>query len=165
MRTQTVYTFRKVTPEDLGLISTWRAAPHVARWWGNGSSYSEKDLSDSRVDRRIVCHAGRPFAFMQDYSVHGLSGHHFEWLPPGSRGIDQFVGEDEMLGSGHGTAFIGLRISALFGDGVPIIATDPHPDNAIAIAVYRKLGFEIAGKVQSSDWGDILPMTLRPARR
>lgn len=98
---------------------------------------------------------------MQDYTVHGWEDHHFAELPKGSRGIDQYIGDPEMIGVGHGSAFIGARMQTLFDQGAPVIATDPHPDNERAIAVYRKLGFEPSGPPQETKWGLILPMLAR----
>jgi aminoglycoside 6'-N-acetyltransferase len=50
---------------------------------------------------------------------------------------------------------------ALFDAGVPVVATDPHPANERAIAVYKKLGFEPFGSSQETQWGLILPMLAR----
>jgi len=158
------YSFRAVTVEDLPLLAAWQAHPHVRAWW-DSEPYDAADLADPRVARWIVSIAERPFAFMQDYTVHGWDDHPFARLPAGSRGIDQFIGEPEMLGIGHGSAFIAARMKMLFDAGAPIIGTDPHPDNARAIAVYTKLGFEPAGEPRETQWGLVLPMlaSRRPA--
>jgi aminoglycoside 6'-N-acetyltransferase len=155
------YSFRKVTSDDIPLLAAWRSNPHVRAWWDSDQSYDAAYLSDSRVARWIVSTAGRPFAFMQDYTVHGWEEHPFAKLPKGSRGIDQYIGDPEMIGIGHGSAFIGARMRALFDAGAPVIATDPHPANERAIAVYRKLGFEPFGSPQETRWGLILPMLAR----
>ncbi|MBW9113561.1 acetyltransferase [Rhizobium cauense] len=152
------YSFRKATLGDLPLLAKWQSNPHVRAWWDSDQPYDAEDLADSRVARFIVSTAGRPFAFMQDYTVHGWEDHHFAGLPEGSRGIDQFIGDPEMIGVGHGSAFIGARMRALFDAGVPVIGTDPHPANERAIAVYKKLGFEPSGPPQETRWGLILPM-------
>jgi aminoglycoside 6'-N-acetyltransferase len=138
-----------------------RATPHVLEWWGSGEPHGEAELVDPRVARCIISINGRPFAFMQDYTVHGWDDHHFAGLPKGSRGIDQYIGDPEMVGVGHGSAFIGMRMQALFDEGAPVIATDPHPDNERAIAVYKKLGFVPSGPPQETRWGLILPMLAR----
>jgi aminoglycoside 6'-N-acetyltransferase len=44
-----------------------------------------------------------------------------------------------------------------------VVATDPHPDNARAIAACEKAGFRIAGNPVQSEWGLILPMEAHPA--
>jgi len=152
------YSFRRVTPDDLDLLWRWQSNAHVSEWWDSSEPYDEADLLDPRVARWIVSHSGRPFAFMQDYTVHGWEDHPFAHLPEGSRGIDQFIGDPGMLGLGHGSAFIAMRMQALFDAGAPVIATDPHPDNARAIAVYRKLGFEAFGPPRETQWGLTLPM-------
>ncbi|WP_417259575.1 GNAT family N-acetyltransferase [Celeribacter sp.] len=159
------YTFRRVTREDGDLLMTWQAHPHVRAWWDASEPYDHEALNDPRVSRWIVSLDGRPFAFMQDYTVHGWDDHHFAVLPTGTRGIDQYIGDPEMIGIGHGSAFIGARMQTLFDAGAPVIATDPHPDNARAIAVYTKLGFSPFGPPQQTQWGLILPMRAqRPTR-
>lgn len=155
------YDFRKATVDDLALLTAWRSAPHVREWWGDDAPFDADKLTDPRVARWIVSTGGRPFAFMQDYTVHGWESHHFANLPKGSRGIDQYIGDPEMVGIGHGSALIGCRMQVLFAEGAPVIATDPHPDNARAIAVYKKLGFEQSGPPEQTEWGLILPMLAK----
>ncbi|MDP3863039.1 MAG: GNAT family N-acetyltransferase, partial [Phaeovulum sp.] len=75
------YTFRAATMQDLSLLRVWKGLPHVRAWWGEGEPFSEQDLHDPHVSRWIVEHDFKPFAYMQDYSVHGWEGHHFEGLP------------------------------------------------------------------------------------
>lgn len=160
MTASDTYQFRKATMDDLGVLCGWQALPHVSAWWGSDALYNAEALRDPRVARWIIEMRHRPFAFMQDYTVHGWGDHHFAQLPEGSRGIDQYIGDPEMLGCGHGTAFIAHRLRDLFAQGAPTLATDPHPDNARAIAVYEKLGFEVFGPPQDTKWGLILPMRI-----
>lgn len=152
------YRFRSVTVDDFDLLETWRREPHVAEWWDGSTSYAHDDLHDARLAMWIVEAGGTPFAFMQDYAVHGWEGHHFAYLPSGSRGLDQFIGDPAMVGRGHGSAFIAQRMGELFAAGAPVLAVDPHPDNARAVAAYQKIGFRIVGEPRESEWGLILPM-------
>lgn len=160
--TAKAYDFRKVTMDDVDLITHWQAQPHVRRWWDASEPYCQDDINDPRVSRWIVSFEARPFAFMQDYTVHGWNEHHFANLVKGTRGIDQFIGDPDMIGIGHGSGFIAARMRDLFDAGAPMIATDPHPDNAHAIAVYAKLGFQPLGPPQDTRWGLILPMVAEP---
>ncbi|MDS1134821.1 GNAT family N-acetyltransferase [Nitratireductor indicus] len=155
------YDFRQICMDDLPLLMKWQANPHVRKWWERDEPYDHEELSDTRVSRWIVSIDEQPFAFMQDYTVHGWDNHHFSGLPEGSRGIDQYIGDPKMLGCGHGSAFIRARMQALFDAGAPVIATDPHPENKRAISVYRKLGFETFGRPERTSWGLILPMLAR----
>lgn len=155
------YNFREAELSDLPMLRRWQDRPHVKKWWGDGAPFEEVELDDARVSRWIVELNGRPLGYMQDYSVHGWPDHHFQHLPSGARGIDQYIGDPAMIGRGHGTAFIWQRMQALFAAGVPVIATDPHPENRMAIAAYEKLGFRQIGPSQASAWGTILPMEAR----
>lgn len=157
MNTTHQYSFRKVTPDDLAMLASWQSNPHVREWWDR-EPYNETDLADPRVSRWIVLNEERPFAYMQDYPVHGWEDHPFYYLPKGARGIDQFIGDPEMIGMGHGSRFIALRVQTLFDEGVPVIVTDPHPENLRAIAAYKKVGFEPASAPQETQWGLVLPM-------
>ncbi|EAU40688.1 putative aminoglycoside N(6')-acetyltransferase [Fulvimarina pelagi HTCC2506] len=154
------YTFEEVGAADLPRLRDWVARPHVAEWWDDDEPFRDEDLADPRVDLRLVSFDGRPFAFMQDYDVRGWVGHYFGHLPPGSRGIDQFIAEPDMVGIGHGPAFISLRIKELFDGGAPAVATDPHPDNKRAVAAYEKVGFRATGEPMTTQWGLILPMVF-----
>ena len=139
------------------MLEAWKREAHVAEWW-DGDPYTADDLNDPRIARQIVEADGTPFAFVQDYDVRGWEGHHFAQLPSGSRGLDQFIGDPAMVGRGHGSAFLAQLVGELFDAGAPVLAVDPHPDNARAIAAYRKIGFEVAGELRKTQWGVILPM-------
>jgi aminoglycoside 6'-N-acetyltransferase len=156
------YGFRPATLADLELLRRWQREPHVHAWWDDEDPYDEADVADPRVCRWIVSFGHQPIAYMQDYAVHGWGSHPFDNLPAGSRGIDQFIGPPDMIGKGHDRAFIRQRVQALFDQGVPVVATDPHPDNQRAIAAYERVGFRIAGPTRDTDWGRILPMEIRP---
>ncbi len=138
------YSFEPVTEADLGLLGRWIATPHVAAWWGEVESEVagiRSDLADPAMEAFIVAHAGRPIGFLQSYVVHAEPGHPYADQPPGARGIDQFIGEADMVGLGHGTAFIRRFCEMLESKGVPRIVTDPNPSNARAIRAYEKAGF------------------------
>lgn len=152
------YIFRPAALSDLETLTDWHRLPHVAHWWDSAPNFSENDLADPRVARWMVETEGNAFAFMQDYDVHGWPQHHFGYLPQGSRGIDQFIGPPGMIGRGHGPRFIAQRLKSLFRNGTPVIATDPHPENARAITAYKKSGFHIVGDPRPTPWGLILPM-------
>ena len=155
------YGFRPMTREDFPIARRWLETPEVRRWWADPdgeASLDEADLDDPSIRMWIVSSEGRPFAYLQDYAPHAWPGHHFGFLPDGSRGIDQFIGEPEMIGRGHGSALIRAHVERLLADGAPAVGTDPHPENARAIRAYEKAGF-VRGEVQDTDWGLSLLMT------
>ena len=110
-------------------------------------------LADPRVAMWIVELEGRAIAYAQDYSPHDWTQHPFAHLPPGSRGIDQYIGEADLLGCGHGRAFVSAHCEQLFSAGAPAIGTDPHPENGRAIRAYKHAGFTIVGGPLDTRWG------------
>jgi aminoglycoside 6'-N-acetyltransferase len=152
-----------MTPADLPMVERWLETPAVREWWvgadGQPSDpFDEDDLNDPHVAMWIVSHMGKPFAFIQDYDPHAWSGHHFGFLPPGSRGIDQFIGDPDMIGRGHGSAFVRAHVDALMARGAPAVGTDPSPTDARAIRSYEKAGFVRQGETETK-WGYCLLMT------
>jgi aminoglycoside 6'-N-acetyltransferase len=148
------YTFRSVGNNDMPLLSKWLQEPKVSRWF-NDPDYvdSLKDnLEDSRIRMQLVLHHNEPMAYVQDYDIHAWTDHHLAYLPPESRGVDTFIGSDQLIGKGHGTNYLVLFSDLLFHDGVPAIGIDPHPDNVAARRVYEKIGFVENGIVES-EWG------------
>ena len=139
---------------DLPLLRRWLAMPHVAAWWGDADQQFDLvsgDLDEDAMDQFIVATQERPFAYLQCYDPSvwpegGLGAH-----PKGSRGIDQFIGEAEMINHGHGSAFIRAFTDDLFGAGTPRVITDPDAGNARAIRAYEKAGFVRDNLVDTPD--------------
>jgi aminoglycoside 6'-N-acetyltransferase len=162
------YRFRPIAEADLPLLRAWRRQPHVMAWWGPPEVEDPAEtLADPHVAMWMVEHlveggAARPFAYAQDYSPHDWPSHPFAHLPPGSRGVDQYIGEPDMLDQGHGTAFVRAHVARLFAAGAPAVGTDPHPDNARAIRAYEKAGFTIASEPMHTRWGRAVLMECRP---
>ena len=130
-----MYEFRSMTADDLPLLKRWLAAPHVVQWWGNTYEQFELvrgDLEVEAMDQYIVTTSDRPLVWPDN----GLGAH-----PAGTRGIDQFIGEPEMLERGHGSAFIRIFIERLLKAGSPRVITDPDPNNHRAIRAYERAGF------------------------
>jgi aminoglycoside 6'-N-acetyltransferase len=138
------YQFRPMTEADLPLVKRWLAEPHVMQWWGDTYEQFELvsgDLVVEAMDQFIVATNDRPFGYLQCYDLeawpdNGLGAH-----PRGTRGIDQFIGEPDMVDHGHGSAFIRAFIDRLLAADAPRVITDPDPANARAIRAYEKAGF------------------------
>jgi aminoglycoside 6'-N-acetyltransferase len=161
---ENVYVIRPVTLADLPLLRDWRERPHVHRWWGDPLLEPEHDkLVDLRIAMWIAEWRGRPFAFIQDYDVHGWPDHHFGYLPEPSRGMDLYIGERDLIGIGHGVALIRQHVDQLFSTGVLAIGIDPHPDNDAAQRAYARAGFRVVGGPVETQWNSALLMERRSA--
>ena len=139
---------------DLPMVRQWLARPHVTEWWGNVHKQFElvrEDLEIEAMEQFIVATNGRPFGYLQCYNPrvwpdNGLGTH-----PDGTRGIDQFIGEPDMIGCGHGSAFIRAFTEDLLAAGAPRVLTDPDPANARAVRAYEKAGFQKMHLVDTPD--------------
>lgn len=156
------YLIRPFGEADLAMVAGWRANPHVRRWWGDPDVEPEHEkLADPRLDLWVVELDGRPMAFIQDYAIHAWPDHPFAFLPEGSRGLDLFIGEPDLLGQGHGARLLRQHVDRMFAEGVPAAGIDPHPDNAPARRAFEKAGFVAAGGPCDTPWGRAVLMARR----
>jgi aminoglycoside 6'-N-acetyltransferase len=147
------YVFRPMTSADLPLVRRWLGEQHVVQWWGDpAEQYAlvRGDLDEPAMDQFIVSANGHAFGYLQCYDLtawnSGFGAH-----PAGTRGIDQFIGEPDMVSRGHGSAFIRAFIDRLLVSGAPRIVTDPDPANTRAVRAYEKAGFEKVRMVDTPD--------------
>ena len=147
------FAFHPISALDLPLIRRWLALPRVREWWGDPSeqyALVSGDLDEPAMDQFIVSAGSNDFGYLQCYDLtawnSGFGAH-----PRGTRGIDQFIGEPDMIGCGHGSAFIRAFVDERLRNGAPRIVTDPDPVNTRAVRAYEKAGFEKAGMVETPD--------------
>jgi aminoglycoside 6'-N-acetyltransferase len=153
------YAFQPMTSGHLPMIRRWLETPEVVRWWGDPlEQYAlvSGDLDHPDMDQFIVAMGDRPFGYIQCYSL-STWNQGFGPQPEAARGIDQFIGEPDMIGHGHGSDFIRQFADRLLAQGVPRIVTDPDPDNARAVRAYARAGFERDRIVETPD-GPVLLM-------
>ncbi len=158
------YAFRPLTADDLPMLHLWMQEPEVRAWWGDPDFETEllrEDLANPLTAKWVVEHAGRPFAYIQDYDLRHWWPHAFG-QPEGARFIDQFVGVPEMIGVGHGSAFIRQHVDGLLAAGAPVVGVDPDPENGRAIRAYAKAGFTPTEVVKDSEGYDVLLMLRFP---
>jgi aminoglycoside 6'-N-acetyltransferase len=165
--------------------------PEVVRWWGDpAEQYAllEEDLGNPLMVMRIVAFDTQPFAYVQDYDVHTWPQAHFAHLPEGARSIDAFIGVPDMVGRGHGAAFLRERAGQLISHqpekcvgaadvssgaplavfasadarkiaGAPVVAIDPDAANLRARAAYAKAGF-IGDTIVATAAGPVVVMVF-----
>jgi len=162
------YLFRPMQIDDLPLIRRWLALPHVRQWWGDpAEQYAlvSGDLNEPAIDQYVVETDGRAFAYLQCYELTAWNSG-FGAQPEGTRGIDLFIGEPDMIG--HGSALIGRFVRDGLQQGVRRIVTDPDPTNLRAIRAYEKAGFAPDRIVETPDGPallmvhDIRPLVMTP---
>ena len=149
----TDYEFVPLVTADLDLVRRWLGTPHVSEWLHDPAEQFELvsgDLDHQDLAQYIVVLDRRPFAYLQCYNL-GDWNTGFGPQPAGTRGLDQFIGEADMLGRGHGAAFIRAFTEQLLAKGTPRVVIDPDPANARAIRAYEKAGFSKDRLVDTPD--------------
>jgi aminoglycoside 6'-N-acetyltransferase len=157
------YIFRPMTSADLPLVRRWLALPHVREWWGDpDEQYTlvSGDLDEPAMDQYIVSLAGNPFGYLQCYDLTAWNSG-FGQQPAGTRGIDLFIGEPDMIERGHGSALIRAFADDRLRQGAPRVVTDPNPANLRAMRAYEKAGFDKVRLVDTPD-GPALLMVRNP---
>ncbi|MDA9423218.1 MULTISPECIES: GNAT family N-acetyltransferase [Bradyrhizobium] len=147
------YTFRPMAAADLPLIRRWLGEAHVREWWGDPDeqlALVSGDLDEPAMDQFIVLAADKPFGYLQCYRLTAWNTG-FGPQPEGARGIDQFIGDGDMIARGHGSAFIRAFVEGRLRQGLPRVVTDPDPLNARAIRAYEKAGFVRDRMVETPD--------------
>jgi aminoglycoside 6'-N-acetyltransferase len=157
------YVFRPMRSADLPLVRRRLALPHVREWWGDpDEKYAlvSGDLDEPAMDQYIVSMAGNPFGYLQCYDLTAWNSG-FGAQPQGTRGIDLFIGEPDMIERGHGWVLIRAFVDGRLENGAPRIVTDPDPANHRAIRAYEKAGLERDRMVDTPD-GPALLMVRNP---
>lgn len=143
---------------DVPQLHDWLNRPHVAERWDNAMSLVEvemqyrSNLASAFVFPFIVELDGKPIGFIQSYNAELVGEGWWQDQPPGTWGVDQYLGDENLLGKGIGSQFIReFTDNLLKKSEVKRVITDPAPDNGRAIRAYEKAGFIRLGITQTPD--------------
>ncbi len=157
------YRFRRFTADDLPLAAGWLKTPEVVRWWGDPAAelaLLAEDLHQPLMAQYIVEYRGRPFAYAQAYSRAAWPQIHLEHLPRETKMVDALIGEPDMLGRGHGSAFLREFAQLLIAEGAPLVAIDPDAANERARHAYARAGFA-GSEIANAETGPVVVMVFR----
>lgn len=143
---------RTATLADLPLILHWDEQPHL-RGTGGDEDWNDWDW-ENQLGRDVPWREfliaeldSRPIGFVQIIDCREEESHYWgNDCPEHSWAIDIWIGEEDELGKGHGTAMMRLAIARCFAH--PLcndILIDPMADNVRAHCFYESLGFKLLG--------------------
>jgi RimJ/RimL family protein N-acetyltransferase len=140
--------FKPLEENNLDLLCFWFSKAHIKAWWDDQLSNEEiKNKYRSRIGNPIILPYivylnDHPFAFIQYYFANKVGD---RWLlneADSTVGIDLFIGDEDMLDQGYGTALIKNFTDKLFkNSSIQKIITDVDPNNLRAKRCYEKSGF------------------------
>jgi RimJ/RimL family protein N-acetyltransferase len=150
--------FREMTADDFPLMLRWLTMPHVREWWDDGDDTLEKIARHYGAREEGL---GR-FILVEEKDGAEREIGYFQYYDAGNAavGIDQFIGEQDYLNRGVGTAAVKLFIEMLREKERPQkIILDPHPANRRAIRCYEKAGFRHYETVKHENGEDAFMMS------
>ncbi len=168
--------FKPLNDSDLSLIHSWLHQEWVKPWFIH-EAVSWDDFLAFRAQIKnyfgtgkeyLVCHDNYSFAYIRYYDAHLWVDGLGDVDPEGTYGIDLYIGEEEYLGKGYGSAMLSQFIKKILEDqkerGKPIkqIVVDVDVQNEHAFFLYSKLGFVIDREVDDPFYGRQYIMTLDP---
>jgi aminoglycoside 6'-N-acetyltransferase len=140
-----VYDVRPLAESDLPQVAAWLALPHVARWWqgpGRQASRIRAGLAEPWIELYLIVLAGRPIGYLQCYDPSREPDGPWRGEPEGTRGLDLFIGETDVLGRGHGAALLRQFSDQLLDrPEVRRIISDPAVGNHTSIRAFAAAGF------------------------
>ncbi len=139
-------------PHDYELMARWLTDERVLEFYhGRDNPYPYERVVAKYGPRArgedpdgvvacIIQLAERPIGYMQYYPAQAEA---YELdNATDTYGIDLFVGEPELWGTGAGSRALSALVAYLFGElGARRVVIDPHVDNPRAIRAYEKAGF------------------------
>ncbi len=135
---------------DLELLCAWLNAPHVRRWYGQGSSYEAVvEKYAPRIEGRsatasfLILYAGTPVGYIQTYMITDYPEYARDvGADEGTAGLDIFIGEAQYMHRGLGAHILRrfMREIVFARSGVAACMVGPEPANTAAIRAYEKAG-------------------------
>ncbi|MCE3238005.1 MAG: Streptomycin 3-adenylyltransferase [Gammaproteobacteria bacterium] len=163
------FTFSRLKSADLDLLCEWLNQPHVLEWWNDHLTPAEiKQKYRNRINDTVVCPYivslhNKPIGFIQYYWASKVGN---GWWPnenDSTVGIDQFIGDENFIDKGYGTAMIKEFVHFLFQNlAITKIITEADPNNHRARCCYQKVGFIEQGEINTPDGKSILLIFKKP---
>ena len=147
--------FQGVTTDDLALLGRWFAAPHVHRWWFQGSSPAEVEADfgpalrgEEPCENLLAIVAGRPVGLSQRYRWQDYPedvervGPEVD-LPAGATSVDYLLGEVADTGRGLGPRVLAALVADtwLAYPTCPAIVVPVAAGNRPSWRALEKVGF------------------------
>ena len=152
--------------DDLALLVRWRGMPHVHEWWDPEepppsleqmrAKYGPRTREGHATTSCVIEQVGRPVGYLQFYRwssyVHGDPDDVDIPLDDDPWGLDIYIGEPDLIGSGTGTRAVALLCRYLHERrGARSVILLTALTNTRAQRAYEKAGFRKVREVLDSD--------------
>jgi len=152
-------------PPEFELLVAWREEPHVAEWWDTDdppltyeravAEYLEDLEPPGHTIPCIIELSGRPIGYVQVYAWAAFAKEAEEIGMPadeGAWGLDIFIGDPSLIGTGVGSRAVELVCRYLFDNRrARSVALCTAIENTRAQRAYEKAGFVKVRRVLDTD--------------
>lgn len=141
------FRFRPMAAGDLPRMREWLERPHVRAAFGEPREWLDEiaaNFESDWIEHFVAELEGAPAGFAQHYDTQRAPPGEWSSQPPGTRGLDFFLGEPRLLGRG-----IGIVLLAQFADfvehttGARRLIVDPDPTNTASLRCAERCGFAL----------------------
>lgn len=155
--------FKPLSIDQLNLLHKWMQQPHVSQWWGEGRSWSFKDIKEKYTPYTlgykiqqgakkpiypfVIELEERPIGFVQFYNALDFPRDGFNvenvWhdRTKSLAAIDFYIGEANCIGMGLGAKVLESFLNNHVFNHFDACLVDPDKNNKAAIKSYAKAGF------------------------
>ena len=144
--------FKKLQISDLRLMYKWLNTDFVKQWYGQKNysyeevfeKYSAKMSVENLSNPFLILYARTPIGYIQSYRISDFPDYNkYVRADEKTAGIDLFIGEDDYIHKGFGTAILTKFLAEIIfsDDRIMRCVIGPEPKNEAAIRCYEKVGF------------------------
>lgn len=177
-----MYHFEPLNHHHLPLLHKWMQEPHVAEWWGEGRSWSLKEIEEKystyihgfkvvEGEKRsiypfIMHFQEHPIGYIQMYNAFDFP----RWgcnpkdvwteTDHSLAALDFYIGDTNSIGKGFGVKSLRAFLETQVFQHFDACLVDPEKKNKIAITTYAKAGFSTV-----HEWDSGIMMIARKQER
>jgi RimJ/RimL family protein N-acetyltransferase len=167
--------FAALASRHIPLLHRWLNQGEALKWYGRRPQ-SEADLRlrylvdkpRSGTHAYVIRRDAEPIGYLQHYRLADYPEYaRLIGAAPGDHGLDLFIGRDDLLGRGLGTAIVTAALDQLIFSqpAAQRCLVGPSPENERAIRCYARCGFRHERTVSSPEGEQEYVMVLeRPSR-
>ena len=151
---------RAVERSDVPLIYQWSNEPEVMRGWGWSAAVASINAAAQWVEEWLALEGplGRPAALIAeslDGDPIGLIVLRVDRPEAHAVELSLLVGDPSRWGEGFGSDMLHTTLDACFADwGIHRVGLRVEEDNARALALYRRFGFQPEGRLRQAAFRD-----------
>lgn len=171
LNAEKIISFLPLEEQHIALLRKWLKESHVAEFWQETEDENEfrtkflSKLPERGVSAYVISVNLKLIGYIQYYEACKVGGGWWPDAKPGTFGVDQFIGDPDLIGKGMGTAIIKKFVDKIFSElKAEEVITDPDPTNEKAIRAYEKVGFKTVGKIKTPGGIALLMRMKRPAQ-